>query len=176
MSDARQSIRTALLEALALKALPRAGWLRVGVQQPESVAAHSWGIAWLVLNLCPANINRARAIEIALVHDLAEVRAGDITPYDGISPESKRSLEREALFAMVEDLPARDHIVACWEEYDTGSTLEGRFVKACDKLDMALQAEIYRSEGVDTREFIESALVKLTDDDLRLLISPESED
>ena len=51
-------LRARLLEALALKELPRAGWVRERVQQPESVAAHSWGVAWLVLVLCPEHINR----------------------------------------------------------------------------------------------------------------------
>ena len=42
-----------LLDVLGLKALDRTGWVRRGVQSAESVAAHSWGVAWLVLALCP---------------------------------------------------------------------------------------------------------------------------
>ncbi|PXF23697.1 MAG: phosphohydrolase, partial [Methanobacteriota archaeon] len=71
-------LRAALLEALELKRLPRSGWLRVGVQDIESVAAHSWGAAWLVAALCPDGVDRGRALEMAVIHDLAEVRIGDI--------------------------------------------------------------------------------------------------
>ena len=39
------SLRERLAEALLLKEVPRAGWARVGVPRPESVA-HSWGVAW----------------------------------------------------------------------------------------------------------------------------------
>ncbi len=33
--------KDALIEALGLKDVVRAGWVRAGVKQPESVAAHS---------------------------------------------------------------------------------------------------------------------------------------
>lgn len=164
--------RAALLEALALKDVARAGWVRVGVDQPESVAAHSWGVALLALLLCPPELDRARAVAIALVHDLAEVRTGDITPHDGVPFDEKDRREREALLAMVAPLPAAAELSALWEEYTTGATPEGRFVKALDKLDMALMAERYRAGGVDTRDFIASALAKLDDPGLRALIEP----
>ena len=56
----QELLRARLLEALSLKDLARAGWVRAGVQHPESVAAHSWGVAWLVLALCPAELDRGR--------------------------------------------------------------------------------------------------------------------
>lgn len=152
-------MRDVLIEALALKALPRAGWLRVGVQAPESVAAHSWGVAWLVANLCPAELDREKALVIALVHDLAEVRVGDITPHDGLAPDEKDRLEREAFHALVQPMPNADELRQAFADY--GRTPEGRFVKACDKLDMALQAHVYANDGVDTEEFIASALRRL---------------
>ena len=83
MSDT-DALRDRLSAALALKALPRAGWVRAGVRHPESVAAHSWGVAWLVLVLCPPALDRGRALAIAVAHDLPEVTVGDITPHDGV--------------------------------------------------------------------------------------------
>lgn len=151
-------LRERLLEALALKDLPRAGWVRAGVTEPESVAAHSWGVAWLVLVLCPEHINREQALCIAIVHDLAEVRVGDITPHDGVDPLEKAELEHAALSALNAGLPV--DLMPFAHAY--GSTPEGRFVKACDKLDMALQAQRYAaSQGLNLQEFIDSALAKL---------------
>ena len=163
-------MRDVLIEALALKALPRAGWLRVGVQAPESVAAHSWGVAWLVANLCPAELDREKALVIALVHDLAEVRVGDITPHDGLAPDEKDRLEREAFHALVQPMPNADELRQAFADY--GRTPEGRFVKACDKLDMALQAERYSLTHPETslQEFVDSALTKLQDSELAGLI------
>ena len=150
-----------LREALALKDLPRAGWARVGIERPESVAAHSWGVAWLVLALCPPGIDRGRALAIAVLHDLAEVRIGDLTPHDAVAPADKSRAELEALSDMVAPLAAGEEMVALWRELEEGSSPEGRLVKACDKLDMALQAQRYRRRGVDTSEFVDSALTAL---------------
>lgn len=161
------SLEERLAEALRLKEVPRAGWLRVGVAQPESVAAHSWGVAWLVLVLCPEGLDRGRALAIAVLHDLGEARIGDITPHDGIPHEDKQRREREAMTAMTASLATGDELMSLWLEYEEASSPEGRFVKACDKLDMALQAHRYRErDGVDTRELVASALRVLDDETL----------
>ena len=158
-----------LLEALALKALPRAGWVRAGVAAPESVAAHTWGVSWLVLALCPPHLDRGAALAIATVHDLGEARVGDLTPHDGVPKAEKRRLEEAAVRALLAPLPQGAELFERWLDYEEARTPEGRFVKACDKLDMALQAQIYRAQGVDTAEFIASALRGLTDETLRAL-------
>jgi len=166
----RDAVRARLLEALQLKEVTRAGWLRVGVAEPESVAAHSWGVAWLVLALCPEGVDRGRALAIAVLHDLGEARIGDITPHDGVSAEDKRRRERDAVQGMVGSLVHGPELVALWREYEEASTPEGRFVKACDKLDMALQAHRYRErDDVDTRQFVDSALRALDDEALAAL-------
>ncbi len=159
-------LRERLIECLALKALPRAGWVREGVPQPESVAAHSWGVAWLVLVLCPDELDRGEALAIAVVHDLAEVRVGDLTPRDVV--EDKAALESAAYAELVGPLPRSAELERLFAAY--GVSPEGRFVKACDKLDMALQAADYQARtGQDLREFVESALSRLPDGLLRYL-------
>ncbi len=162
--------RSTTRRVLALKELPRAGWVRVGVSEPESVAAHSWGVAWLVLVLCPDDLDRGRALAIATIHDLAEIRTGDITPHDGVDEADKSARETEAFRALVSNLPTADELIGLWAEYEHGTSPEGRFVKACDKLDMALQAARYAdAQGIDTSEFVESALQRLDDATLQAL-------
>jgi len=153
-------LKRILLEALKLKELPRSGWLRAGVENPESVAAHSWGVAWLSLVLCPPNLDRGRVLEMATIHDLAEVRVGDITPHDPVSREEKYRQENEAMDGLLEVMCHRDELKSLWDECEAGDTKEARFVKAMDKLDMALQAQCYG--GLE--EFIDSALESLDDD------------
>jgi putative hydrolase of HD superfamily len=136
--------RATLLEALGLKELDRAGWLRKGIESPESVAAHSWGVAWLVSALCPPSVDRGHAVEMAVVHDVAEVRVGDITPVDGVSEADKEASERAAIQALTGPLGfAGTRVVGLWEEYEAQVTDESRFVRLCDKLDMALQSVAY---------------------------------
>lgn len=146
-------VKDLLLEAVKLKELRRAGWSRVGIAEPESVAGHAWGVSWLVVLLAPSEIDRLRAVEIAIVHDLPEVRVGDITPHDGIPTTEKHRREQEAAIAMFAEHP---DLLDRWHEYQDGTTPEAIFVKDCDKLDMAIQAVRY-ADNCDTQEFIESA-------------------
>ncbi len=164
----REELKKLLIEAIRLKEITRAGWIRAGVKQPESVAAHSWGVAWLVLVLSPKKINRDRAVAIAVLHDLAEVHAGDITPHDGITRKEKNDLEAQAIEELFRNQPELAELHTLWQEYVNGESPEARFVKACDKLDMALQAERYTSidDSLDLKEFIDSALAKLEGSDL----------
>lgn len=168
------ALRGRLMEALGLKELPRAGWVRAGVPGPESVAAHSWGVAWLVLVLCPSRWGaerRERALAMALVHDLAEVRVGDITPHDRVAPAAKAAREGEAFEAIVAPLPRGAWLRGLWAELEARSSAEARLVWACDKLDMALQAARYgrRHAELDLEEFVASALAQLQDDDVAAL-------
>lgn len=168
--DALKRIRAGLLEALTLKELPRAGWLRVGVQAPESVAAHSWGVAWLVLALCPEGLDRGRALGMAVLHDLPEVRAGDITPRDNVTAAEKRRREEDALEQLLAPVGERARRLRdLWLDFEEQRSAEARFVRACDRLDMALQAARYAGQGIDTAEFVESALAALDEPTLRAL-------
>ncbi len=139
--------REALLEALGLKDVTRAGWIRAGVANPESVAAHSWGMALLATQLCPDELDLQRVLELCILHDIAEVRVGDITPHDNIHPDEKHRLETQAIHEMGIEA------IEIFAEYESQSTPESRFVRYLDKLDMALQAEIYESQNLDLSEF-----------------------
>ena len=144
-------MRDQLLQMLQLKDIERTGWVRAGVNKPESVAAHSWGMATLALKLCPPELDLARVLSICLVHDLAEVIVGDLTPHDDIQGDEKHRLEREAMLSMAPEW------VDLFDEYESASTPEAKFVKTMDKLDMGLQAIRYTEQDIDLSEFITSA-------------------
>lgn len=152
----------ALLEALELKDERRTGWVLRGIESPESVAAHTWGTATLCLlyaGRAEGDIDRDRAVSMALVHDLGEARTGDIaTRADDdtqrVSGEEKETLEREAitdLFAPFEggdgDRDRDCDLRSLWEEYEARETPTARFVKDMDLLDNCLQALKYERGG-----------------------------
>jgi len=144
-----------LLEAVRLKSLSRAGWVRKGVPAPETVASHSWGVAWLVVALLPVELDRGRALAYATLHDLPEVRVGDITPVDGISAEDKATREHAAMRALGTSAP---HVQALWETYERQEDPEARFVRELDRLDMAIQALAhYQAGNAGMAEFVASA-------------------
>jgi len=148
-----------ILEWLHLKNVARAGWVRAGVEAPESVAAHSWGMSLLALHLCPQHLDLSKVLSLCLVHDLPEVRVGDLTPHDDCS--TKAQDERQAMKDMAPQW------LSLFDEYEAGSTPEAVFVKQLDKLDMGLQAKVYQQEqGVDLDEFITSAKQRISESTL----------
>jgi len=156
-------MRDELKEILGLKNVLRAGWVRAGIKSPESVAAHSWGMSMLALKLTPKELDLTRVLSLCIVHDVPEVRVGDLTPHDDTSTKAEDELK-----AMTEMAP---EWVALFEEYEQGQSPEAKFVKQLDKLDMALQAEIYQSKfGISLDEFIESARLRIEDEVLKNLL------
>ncbi|MBQ7529572.1 HD domain-containing protein [bacterium] len=152
------SLKRFLTDIQELKSLPRSGWLRVGLENPESVAAHSWGVATICLLLCPQGLDREKVLEIALLHDLAEVIVGDITPQDGLNEADKHQKELEAFKNLVQDLPERERLLALFQEYQENTTPEASFVHIADKLDMYFQANHYEDKyKKDLSEFKLSA-------------------
>lgn len=157
-----------------LKHLPRTGWVDRGVEQPESVAAHSWRlalVAWLMAERL--GLDAGRAMRLALVHDLPEAITGDQLPYgeQDLSAEERQRLvmeppdpgewrtaarrarkiagEREALRTILGGAPraAADAISAAWEEYEDAATPEARLVSQLDKLEAYLQGWEYAQDG-----------------------------
>ena len=156
-------MRDELKEILGLKNVLRAGWVRAGIESPESVAAHSWGMSMLALKLASKELDLARVLSLCIVHDIPEVRVGDLTPHDDTSTKAEDELK-----AMTEIAP---EWVGLFEEYEQGKTPEAKFVKQLDKLDMALQAEIYQSKfDIPLSEFIESARLRIDDEVLKNLL------
>ena len=150
------------LRATRLKRLFRQGWLKRGIDESacESVADHSFGVALLALLLGPAHagVDRERAVLMALVHELGEAYAGDITPVDGVSKEEKAALERDSIGRVLADSPEAPFILGLWEEYEAAASPTARFVKELDRLEMGLEARVHAAGGSEAMgEFHESA-------------------
>lgn len=150
---------TFLRNALALKEAPRRGWERAQPRRVESVADHAWGVALLALAAAEdrPELDRARLLETALVHDLAEAILGDLLPGEYASREEKIERERQALATLLATAPetVRSRIAARFAEYAAGSTAEARLVRDLDKLEMGLQADRYEAQGVPAARLAE---------------------
>jgi 5'-deoxynucleotidase YfbR-like HD superfamily hydrolase len=91
-------------------------------------------------------LNVDKMIRLALIHDLAEARVGDLTPADRVSSAEKRERERIAFAEIVEPLPEGRVLDDLWREYEAGASPEARVVRQLDKLEMALQALEYERQ------------------------------
>ncbi|HEX2254715.1 MAG TPA: HD family hydrolase [Thermoanaerobaculia bacterium] len=142
-----------LLELQALDRVPRAGYVLRGVPEPESVTEHSWHVLFLVWTLGRriaegnAELDAERAVEIALVHDLAELRVGDLprTAARYFPAGAKNAAETAAMGEILAPLPERAREL--YAEYQAGETAEARLVKACDKLQLMLKVSVYERWG-----------------------------
>ena len=147
-----QIVLDVLLHASQLKRLPRIGWALRGVEQPESVADHTYGVAFIAMllaDLDPGAVDRERVLRMALVHDLAESLVTDLpaTLARFLAPDTKHAVERAALAEIVAALPAPEEYVTLWEEYESGETPEARLVHDADKLEVVVQAFVYEQRG-----------------------------
>ncbi|GAA0247147.1 HD domain-containing protein [Haladaptatus pallidirubidus] len=141
----------ALSQAFALKDERRTGWQLRGIADPESVAGHTWGVALLCLQFgAEAGIDTDRALRMAIVHDVAEAKTGDVATRvsdadQRVPSDVKHREERNAMNSLAE--PLVPDVRNLWEEYEARETPESTFVKDMDLVDMCLQALVYEREG-----------------------------
>jgi len=165
-----------LIEIGKLKGKKRRGWIIHQIKHPETTAEHIFHLAFLVWVLGKKKkLSLERVIKIALIHDLCEVYALDLTPYDPLLPKDrkkitevlklwpkftpdlkreterkKKKMESEALRKLINKLPSdlKNEIKNLWLDYEKGLTPEGRFVKQADKVINLLQGmEYWKKHG-----------------------------
>lgn len=132
-----------LFLAERLKKELRHCWLSNGVRQ-ESVAEHSWRLALMVFRYAgkldyPVNIEKC--LKMALIHDLAEAKVGDIPVFKCDSKAKKFESEKSAMLELKDLLNDENgnEIYSLWHEYEMQQTGESKFVKALDKLEAFIQ-------------------------------------
>lgn len=159
---------TRYIEILRLKQVFRRGWLINGIppQNCESIAEHSFGVAWLTLLMIEKHfpeLDAQKACMIAMIHDLAEARVGDITPHDAISGQQKRQQEESAIRSLFADMPNSDRYIGLWLEYEDQTSAEAKLVKQLDRFEMAVQALAYEhQQNTQLSSFYDTARQGLT--------------
>jgi 5'-deoxynucleotidase YfbR-like HD superfamily hydrolase len=130
-----------LRAAERLKTVTRSGWTSAGEQ--ESVAEHTWRLCLMALLLYgrSGETDVGRLLKICLIHDLGEAIRGDVPAPDQLEGDGKAAQERADLLQLIEPLPQalRIEILELWDEYEAGSSREGRLAKGLDKLETILQ-------------------------------------
>ena len=145
-----------LMRGNRLKQTARTGWGQRGVSDAESVAAHSYGVAFTVLLLAPLvgqPIDLGKALTMAVLHDLPESLTSDIpTPAWRLMPEGAKPLvEGQAMERMLGDAAGGGELIVTWRELHQYETAEARLVGDADRLDLYLQALIYEEQTGNRR-------------------------
>lgn len=110
-----------------------------GSDRRENNAEHSWALAVIACALAPRidpSLNVGLICQYAVIHDMPEIHAGDVSPFDHDAYTSVNKKEREA--AAVKKIRA-DFGEYKWvhdtlTEYEKRDTPEAKFVYAVDKL------------------------------------------
>jgi putative hydrolase of HD superfamily len=147
----------ALIELQRLKCLERTGWTLRGMPNgTESVAAHSFGVSVTAMMLADKIKNRGldldieRVLKMALLHDWAETRVGDMprtaTSYFGA--DVRKKAETTAFADIVGTVGAAEsEYKNLYQDYEQRDSLEARLVKAADIIDLLIQAYALEHAG-----------------------------
>lgn len=128
----------------------------------ESDAEHSWHLAIFIMLLEGnfSDIDFAKLLKLALIHDLPEIYAGDTNPYRG-NTEKKEENEINGAKKLFTHLPAKieTQFLALFHEYVEQKSIESKIVKSADKLMPLIQNlctneshSSYRKLGVTYQE------------------------
>ena len=103
----------------------------------ENDAEHAWHMAMMIYLLkeySNEEINVAKAMMMALIHDIVEIDAGDTYAYDSKGLGSQKEREEcaaQRIFGMLPD-DQRDELRGLFEEFEEARTPEARFARAMD--------------------------------------------
>jgi putative hydrolase of HD superfamily len=156
-----------LIELQRLKRLERTGWaLRGMAAGSESVASHSFGVSATAMLLADELVNQGVAVNIekllrmALVHDWAEARVGDMprTALNYFGVDARKTAEKAAFADMTEGLTNDREYRELFDHYEERESLEARLVKAADLIDLLVQVlALERSGARGLDEFWDAA-------------------
>ena len=124
----------------------------------ENSAEHSWHLAMAVMSLAPyapEAVNVAHAVQLALLHDVVEIDAGDVLVYDLAAREAIQVQEQAAAERIFALLPAQigQRFRILWDEYEAGETAEARFAGMLDRalpimLNLHNQGQSWKENGI----------------------------
>lgn len=157
-----------------LKKIPRTGWVKWSVPNPESVADHHFLVVVLSLFLAKkVGVDEEKALKMAIIHDLGESIIGDLITvgkFKNTKLAEKATREKEAIKKVL-TLGEKPEYIQLFEEFWENQTPEAKFVHQIDKLEMLLQAEEYENEyAVDLENFFETSKRTITIDYLKKLL------
>jgi len=137
-----------------LKQKVRSGWdsthWNISNERIERISEHCVGTIALAIALKSEfefDIDINKVISILCVHEVGEIKIGDITPFDDITPEQKQEIEHKAIIEVIGNLSNKDNIINSIFEFDKKETNEAKFAHYCDKLEADIQAKVYQDMG-----------------------------
>ena len=139
------------LLATELKDKIRSGWKvwNIDRQRIESVAEHIYGTCILAISIdsqFELDIDLYKVIIMLVLHEIEEIKIGDLTPFDKVTKEEKRKIGKQAVEEVLSTLDKKVQYIELIEEFENMKTKESIFAKMCDKLEADIQCKLYCEE------------------------------
>lgn len=104
----------------------------------ETDAEHAWSIALVACTIAPLidkELDVGKIAQLAIVHDIVEIYAGDVSIWDTKEAKSKKAEQEEKSLQKLENEYSEFHwFINNIKEYEQKSSKEAQFVYAVDKL------------------------------------------
>lgn len=138
-----------LYELGQLKRVRRSGWWIAGVDNPESVAEHSFRTA--ILGYILAYFEGAdpmKTVIMCLFHDIQEARTNDLHRV-GRRYARWEGVEKQAFSDQISRLPQSmvQELASLISDLEDGNSLEARVAHDADLLECLIQAREYQTQG-----------------------------
>lgn len=154
-------IRKLLIELDQLKLIYRRSYISDGSRN-ENSAEHSWHLAIALLafeEMLPDGFRLEHALRLALMHDICEIGAGDVSVYDAARVHQPLA----EMIYMRQFAENFGHFgaeaAALWQEYEEQNTVESVWVKVLDRLlpfllNIASDGKNWREQGISKSQVL----------------------
>lgn len=134
-----------LFEMGALRLIPRQ-WQRFHLPFVQNLTEHHFRVIWIALVIAAheKSVDTAKIMKMALVHDIAESRTGDV---DYLARQYVERHEDIGIKDMLADTSLQTEFLALWQEYEDRQTLESKIVKDADNLDVDMELREQGANG-----------------------------
>jgi putative hydrolase of HD superfamily len=134
-----------IYEIGALRYLQRT-WVRFLGPSFQNNTEHMFRVAWIALIIAKYEnaTNTDKILKMALLHDIAESRTGDV---DYLSRQYVERHEDKGITDMLEGTVIAAEIIALAREYEARECIEAKIVKDADNLDVDLELSEQAARG-----------------------------
>ena len=135
-----------------------------GYKRQENDAEHAWHMAimiYLLKEYANEEFDVAKAMVMALIHDIVEIDAGDTYAYDADNVSTQSVREEKAadrIFGMLPD-EQKEEMIKLFNEFENGETPEAKFAKTMDNFQPLLlndsnNGKDWRVHGINKSQVI----------------------
>ena len=134
-----------LFEMGNIRLIKRMGNRFLGVFR-EDLADHHFRVFWIAMVIAAheGGVDTGKIAKLALLHDIAESRTGDV---DYLARQYVERNERLAIQDMLANSSLESEFYQLWEEYEARKTPEAKIVKDADNLDVDLELAESEASG-----------------------------